>query len=69
MYELDEKKYSCTFHPVRLLVVVFLYNLYWKRKKQREFGDLELVKRLSPEKSVFKHYVEILLSSFWLWQV
>jgi len=39
---------------VPILVLLFLFNQYWKRKKQREFGDLEMVQRLSPEKSVFK---------------
>ncbi|MVO11013.1 VWA domain-containing protein [Flavobacterium sp. TP390] len=37
-----------------LLVVLFLFQVYWKKKKQKEFGDLELVKKLSPEKSTFK---------------
>jgi Ca-activated chloride channel family protein len=52
--ELDEKKYLYLLLILPFLVLLFLYNLYWKRKKQREFGDLELVKRLSPEKSIFK---------------
>jgi lipoate synthase len=34
------------------LGLLFLYNQYWKRKKQREFGDLELVKKLSPETTI-----------------
>jgi Ca-activated chloride channel family protein len=54
MYELDEKKYLSLLLIVPLLVLLFLFNQYWKRKKQREFGDLEMVQRLSPEKSVFK---------------
>lgn len=54
MYELDEKKYLYLLFLIPILVLLFLYNQYWKRKKQREFGDLELVKKLSPEKSVFK---------------
>jgi Ca-activated chloride channel family protein len=37
-----------------LMALLFLYVQYWKRKKQREFGDLVLVAQLSPEKSVFK---------------
>lgn len=54
MYELDEKKYLYLLIIIPMLVLVFLYIQYWKRRKQREFGDLELVKKLSPEKSVFK---------------
>jgi Ca-activated chloride channel family protein len=52
--ELDEKKYLYLLFILPLVVLVFLYNLYWKRKKQREFGDLDAIKRLSPEKSTFK---------------
>ena len=54
MYELDEKIYLYLLFIIPLLVVLFLYNQLWKRKKQREFGDVELVKKLSPEKSIFK---------------
>lgn len=54
MYELEEKIYLYLLFILPVLAVIFLYNLYWKRKKQREFGDLELIKKLSPEKSVFK---------------
>jgi Ca-activated chloride channel family protein len=57
--ELDEKKYLYLLFILPLLVMVFLANLYWKRKKQREFGDLEMVKKLSPESSVFKPVLKI----------
>lgn len=57
--ELDEKKYLYLLFVLPLLVLVFLVNLYWKRKKQREFGDLEMVKRLSPESSVFKPILKL----------
>ena len=64
--ELDEKKYLYLLLILPFLVLLFLYNLYWKRKKQREFGDLELVKRLSPEQSIFKSILKfsILLLAF-----
>ncbi|CAN1496440.1 Aerotolerance regulator, N-terminal [Flavobacteriaceae bacterium] len=52
--ELDEHIYLYLLFILPVVVVIFLINLYWKRKKQREFGDLELLKRLSPERSVFK---------------
>lgn len=52
--ELDEKKYLYLLIILPILVSIFLYNQYWKKKKQQEFGDLDLIKKLSPEKSVFK---------------
>ncbi|MEZ7505669.1 VWA domain-containing protein [Flavobacterium sp. Arc2] len=52
--ELDEIKYLYLLFILPAVVVLFLYNLYWKRKKKKEFGDLELIKKLSPESSVFK---------------
>jgi len=57
--ELDESKYIYLLFIVPFLVLLFLYNQFWKRKKQREFGDLELVKKLSPEKSVFKPILKL----------
>jgi Ca-activated chloride channel family protein len=57
--ELDERNYLYLLFILPVLVVFFLINLYWKRKKQREFGDLELLKRLSPERSVFKPVLKL----------
>ena len=57
--ELDEKKYLYLLFILPIVVLVFLVNLYWKRKKQREFGDLDLVKKLSPESSVFKPVLKL----------
>jgi len=59
--ELDESKYLYLLFIVPIMVLLFLYNQYWKRKKQREFGDLELVKKLSPEKSVFKPILKLVV--------
>jgi Ca-activated chloride channel family protein len=59
--ELDESKYLYLLFIVPVLVLLFLYNQYWKRKKQREFGDLDLVKKLSPEKSVFKPVLKLIV--------
>jgi Ca-activated chloride channel family protein len=46
---------------VPVVALLFLYNQYWKRKKQREFGDLALVKKLSPESSVFKPFLKLVV--------
>ncbi len=59
--ELDEKKYLYLLFILPLLVLLFLYNLYWKRKKQREFGDMDAIKRLSPESSTFKPTLKLVV--------
>ena len=59
MYELEEKEYLYFLIVIPVLTMLFLYVQYWKRKKQREFGDLELLKKLSPEKSVFKPVLKL----------
>jgi len=54
MYELEEKWYFYFLAVIPVMTLIFLYIQFWKRKKQREFGDLDLIKKLSPEKSAFK---------------
>jgi Ca-activated chloride channel family protein len=61
MYELDESKYLYLLAILPVLVLIFLINLWWKRKKQREFGNPELVKKLSPDSSVFKSALKLTL--------
>ena len=61
MYELEEKGYLYLLFIIPILVMLFLYGQYWKRKKQKEFGDLELIKKLSPEKSTFKPILKIII--------
>lgn len=59
MYELDEPRYLYLLAAIPLLVVLFLFNLWWKRRKQREFGNPQLVKKLSAESSVFKPAIKL----------
>lgn len=39
---------------IPILIGLFLFQVYWKKKKQKEFGDLGLIKQLCPTKSRFK---------------
>ncbi len=57
--ELDEKKYLTLLLIIPFLVAIYFFNLYWKRKKQKEFGDLEMIKKLSPQKSKFKPALKV----------
>ena len=61
MYELEEKGYLYLLGIIPVLVLLFLYVHFWKRKKQREFGDIDLVRKLSPERSVFKPALKFVL--------
>lgn len=60
MYELEQKIYLYGLIAIPLLALVFLANLYWRRKKQREFGDVGLLKQLAPEQSVFKRALKFI---------
>lgn len=54
MYQLEEQKYLYLFATVILLVVLFAFQLLWKQKKQKEFASDDLLKKLAPNKSIFK---------------
>lgn len=61
MYELEEKSYLYLLFIIPILVGIFLYIQFWKRKKQREFGDIELLRKLSPDKSIFKPVLKFII--------
>ena len=61
MYELEEKWYLYFLLVIPAMTLLFLYIQFWKRKKQREFGDLDLIKKLSPEKSAFKSTLKLVV--------
>lgn len=61
MYQLEEEKYLYLLGIILILVLLFLYIQFWKRKKQKEFGDLTLLKKLSPEKSIFKPILKLVV--------
>jgi len=59
MYALEEKIYLYGFIVLPILLLLFVVNQFWKKKKQREFGDLLLVKKITPQTSVFKPWLKI----------
>ncbi|MEO8253890.1 MAG: VWA domain-containing protein [Flavobacterium sp.] len=59
--ELDEKKYLYLLFILPVVVLLFLLNMYWKRRKQKEFGAFESIKKLSPERSVFKPVFKLIV--------
>jgi Ca-activated chloride channel family protein len=60
MYDLEQKIYLYGLAVIPVLVLIFLINLYWKRRKQREFGDLNLVKQMAPDASWYKQWLKFI---------
>ena len=54
MFELESPIYFYLLALLPVIVALFLFNLFWKRKRQAIFADLELFNQLAPEKSSFK---------------
>lgn len=54
MFELEEKWYLYLLIVIPMMALLFLYVQVWKKKRQKAFGDLDLLDKLSPDKSNFK---------------
>ena len=60
MYDLEENIYFYGLAVIPVLMLIFLINLYWKRRKQREFGDLNLVRQMAPDASSYKQWLKFI---------
>lgn len=58
---LDEKYYLYWLIIIPVLLMVFGYNQFWKKRKKKEFGDLFLIEKLTPEASVFKPWLKMIV--------
>ncbi len=63
IYFLEEKIYFVLLISIPLLLVVYLGNVFWKKKAQSNFADAELLKALTPNKSGFKPLLKFILAS------
>ncbi len=59
MYQIEEPKYFYLLIGVALLLLMYGLVVLWKRRKQKQFADLNLLDQLSPERSVFKPALKI----------
>ncbi|MBN2867694.1 MAG: VWA domain-containing protein, partial [Flavobacteriaceae bacterium] len=63
MFQLEEKIWFWTLLIIPVIVVFFLLLLLWKKQTQKKFADKALLKRLSPNQSVFKSVLKIIVLS------
>lgn len=61
MYQLEQPIYFYILFAILVVVVLFLLVLVWKRTVQKRFVDKELLKKLSPNRSLFKPILKILV--------
>ena len=54
MYQLEEKIWFWAFIIIPVILMVFLWTFFWKKRIQKSFGSAVVLKRLSPDLSFFK---------------
>ncbi len=61
MYQLDEKIWFWALAVIPVVVLLFLVLQFWKYRTQRKFADKELLKKLSPNTSLFKSVLKMVV--------
>ncbi len=59
MYQLEEKTWFSILVLIPIVIVVFLVLQFWKRNAQKKFASKALLKRLSPNQSLFKSILKL----------
>jgi len=63
MYQLDEKTWFWVLGVIPVIALFFLILQIWKHKSQSNFADKMLLKRLSPNTSLFKSILKLVVLS------
>lgn len=61
MFRLDEKIWFWTILVIPVIVLVFILVQVWKKSAQKKFANLALLKRLSPNQSLFKSVLKLVV--------
>jgi len=61
MYQLEEKIWFWLLLVIPVIVVLFLLLQLWKRHTQRKFANKRILKRLSPNRSLFKPILKLVV--------
>lgn len=59
MFQLEEKIWFWTLLIIPVLVFLFVILQFWKKQAQNKFANQQLLKRLSPNKSLFKSALKL----------
>jgi len=61
MYQLEQPIYFYLLFTIPVVIVLFLLVSLWRKRTQRKFANPALIKKLSPNKSVFKSVLKVLV--------
>lgn len=60
MIQLDEKIYFYLLFIIPVIVMLFVLLQIWKKRTQKKFAELSLLKRLTPNRSSFKSSLKLM---------
>ncbi|QDO93043.1 VWA domain-containing protein [Formosa sediminum] len=61
MFQLEEKIWFWALGVIPVIIIIYLVLQLWKRHTQKKFADKALLKRLSPNRSVFKSVLKLVV--------
>ena len=61
MFRLDEKIWFWTLLVIPVIVLLFIALQLWKKSAQKKFANTQLLKRLSPNQSLFKSILKLIV--------
>jgi Ca-activated chloride channel family protein len=61
MYQLETPIYFYFLFAILLVVVLAVVVFIWKKRTQKKFANAELIKKLSPNRSIFKSVIKVLV--------
>lgn len=60
LYRLEEPIYFWLFAIIPILIVVFLFVLWWKKRTQKRFTNAKMLARIAPNSSTFKSVLKLI---------
>ena len=61
MYQLEEKTWFWILVIIPVIIVLFLMLQFWKYRAQNKFANKAILKKLSPNQSLFKSVLKVII--------
>ena len=61
MIQIDEKFYFYLMALIPVLLLIYVQHQIWKRRTQKRFADPALLRKLAPDRSIFKPQLKLIL--------